>query len=301
MHARGMFDPQVCWGACPAAHCRLHPLPILIPGRHCGDAQLHAGRGPHLAAPPPRHLLHRGCAPWLRCLRLVGPGLDGSGPRAPRPPPAPPCLPAAPAWRHACLRHSPWLPLVQPLVSSPQADLAQLIYDLKSSNPTARVSVKLVSENGVGVVASGVVKGAPRGPPAWGSALLWIVPMPAGFGSRLGASAASRGRRVAAATYPAIPTPSQPTPHPGHADHVLISGHDGGTGAAKWTSIKSAGLPWELGLAETHQTLVANDLRGRTVVQVRGGTGRLLTAVLCSAVHGLAECRTGAEATRCCR
>ena len=54
-----------------------------------------------------------------------------------------------------------------------------------------------------------------------------------------------------------------------HADHVLISGHDGGTGAAKWTSIKAAGMPWELGLAETHQTLVANDLRGRTVVQVR--------------------------------
>jgi glutamate synthase (NADPH/NADH) len=99
-------------------------------------------------------------------------------------------------------------------------DLAQLIYDLKSSNPGARVSVKLVSENGVGVVASGVVKG--------------------------------------------------------HADHVLISGHDGGTGAAKWTSIKNAGLPWELGLAETHQTLVANDLRGRTVVQADGQmkTGR---------------------------
>ena len=51
---------------------------------------------------------------------------------------------------------------------------------------------------------------------------------------------------------------------------MLISGHDGGTGAAKWTSIKAAGLPWELGLAETHQTLVANDLRGRCVVQVRG-------------------------------
>ena len=50
---------------------------------------------------------------------------------------------------------------------------------------------------------------------------------------------------------------------------MLISGHDGGTGAAKWTSIKAAGLPWELGLAETHQTLVANDLRGRCVVQVR--------------------------------
>jgi glutamate synthase (NADPH/NADH) len=55
----------------------------------------------------------------------------------------------------------------------------------------------------------------------------------------------------------------------GHADHVLISGHDGGTGAAKWSSIKHAGLPWELGLAETHQTLVANDLRGRTTLQVR--------------------------------
>lgn len=99
-------------------------------------------------------------------------------------------------------------------------DLAQLIYDLKSANPSARVSVKLVSENGVGVVASGVVKG--------------------------------------------------------HADHVLISGHDGGTGAAKWTSIKNAGLPWELGLAETHQTLVANDLRSRTVLQADGQmkTGR---------------------------
>ncbi len=67
---------------------------------------------------------------------------------------------------------------------------------------------------------------------------------------------------------------------------MLISGHDGGTGAAKWTSIKSAGLPWELGLAETHQTLVANDLRGRTVVQVgrwclqrgwRGWRGGVLT------------------------
>lgn len=57
----------------------------------------------------------------------------------------------------------------------------------------------------------------------------------------------------------------------GHADHVLISGHDGGTGAAKWTSIKHAGLPWELGLAEAHQTLVANDLRGRATLQVGQG------------------------------
>ncbi|KAA8533609.1 hypothetical protein F0562_030957 [Nyssa sinensis] len=99
-------------------------------------------------------------------------------------------------------------------------DLAQLIHDLKNANPTARISVKLVSEAGVGVIASGVVKG--------------------------------------------------------HADHVLISGHDGGTGASRWTGIKSAGLPWELGLAETHQTLVANDLRGRTVLQTDGQlkTGR---------------------------
>ncbi|XP_019414790.1 PREDICTED: glutamate synthase [NADH], amyloplastic isoform X1 [Lupinus angustifolius] len=99
-------------------------------------------------------------------------------------------------------------------------DLAQLIHDLKNANPAARISVKLVSEAGVGVVASGVVKG--------------------------------------------------------HADHVLISGHDGGTGASRWTGIKNAGLPWELGLAETHQTLVANDLRGRTVLQTDGQlkTGR---------------------------
>lgn len=93
-------------------------------------------------------------------------------------------------------------------------DLAQLIHDLKNSNPGARISVKLVSEAGVGVVASGVVKG--------------------------------------------------------HADHVLISGHDGGTGASRWTGIKNAGLPWELGLAETHQTLVANGLRGRTILQTDG-------------------------------
>ncbi|WOL01487.1 hypothetical protein Cni_G10203 [Canna indica] len=99
-------------------------------------------------------------------------------------------------------------------------DLAQLIFDLKNSNPGARISVKLVSEAGVGVIASGVVKG--------------------------------------------------------HADHVLISGHDGGTGASRWTGIKNAGLPWELGLAETHQTLVANDLRGRAVLQTDGQlkTGR---------------------------
>ncbi|XP_010266511.1 PREDICTED: glutamate synthase 1 [NADH], chloroplastic isoform X1 [Nelumbo nucifera] len=99
-------------------------------------------------------------------------------------------------------------------------DLAQLIHDLKNANPGARISVKLVSVAGVGVIASGVVKG--------------------------------------------------------HAEHVLISGHDGGTGASRWTGIKNAGLPWELGLAETHQTLVANDLRGRTILQTDGQlkTGR---------------------------
>lgn len=86
-------------------------------------------------------------------------------------------------------------------------DLAELIYDLKCSNPKARISVKLVSEDGVGVVASGVAKGK--------------------------------------------------------AEHITISGHDGGTGASSWTGIKGAGLPWELGIAETHQTLVQNDLRSR--------------------------------------
>ena len=99
-------------------------------------------------------------------------------------------------------------------------DLAQLIYDLKSVNPQARVSVKLVSEVGVGTIAAGVAK--------------------------------AKG------------------------DMVLISGHDGGTGASPLTSIKHAGLPWELGLAETQQTLVMNRLRDRIRVQVDGQikTGR---------------------------
>jgi glutamate synthase (NADPH/NADH) large chain len=99
-------------------------------------------------------------------------------------------------------------------------DLAQLIHDLKNVNPAARISVKLVSEVGVGTVAAGVSKA--------------------------------------------------------HADHVTISGYDGGTGASPMTSIKHAGLPWEIGLAETHQTLVLNKLRGRISVQVDGGlrTGR---------------------------
>lgn len=99
-------------------------------------------------------------------------------------------------------------------------DLAQLIHDLKNANPSARVHVKLVSENGVGTVAAGVSKA--------------------------------------------------------HADVVLISGHDGGTGATPLTSMKHAGAPWELGLAETQQTLLLNGLRDRIVVQVDGQlkTGR---------------------------
>ena len=99
-------------------------------------------------------------------------------------------------------------------------DLAQLIYDLRCANPKARISVKLVSEAGVGTIAAGVAKA--------------------------------------------------------HADVVLISGFDGGTGAAPLTSTKHAGLPWELGLAEAQQTLVKNGLRGRIKVQVDGQlkTGR---------------------------
>ncbi len=79
-----------------------------------------------------------------------------------------------------------------------------------------------------------------------------------------------RGGRGARAQWSCRACPAAAGVVKGHADHVLISGHDGGTGAAKWSSIKHAGLPWELGLAETHQTLVANDLRGRTTVQVGG-------------------------------
>ena len=99
-------------------------------------------------------------------------------------------------------------------------DIAQLIHDLKSANPEARVHVKLVAEVGVGTVAAGVAKAK--------------------------------------------------------SDVVLISGHDGGTGASPLTSLKHAGIPWELGLAETQQTLVANGLRDRIVVQVDGQlkTGR---------------------------
>jgi glutamate synthase (NADPH/NADH) large chain len=99
-------------------------------------------------------------------------------------------------------------------------DLAQLIFDLKNVNPAADVSVKLVSEVGVGTVAAGVAKA--------------------------------------------------------RADHITISGYDGGTGASPLTSLKHAGSPWEMGLAETHQTLVLNGLRSRVALQVDGGlrTGR---------------------------
>ncbi len=99
-------------------------------------------------------------------------------------------------------------------------DLAQLIFDLKNANPRARVSVKLVSEIGVGTVAAGVTKG--------------------------------------------------------HADMILISGGDGGTGASNQSSIRYAGLPWELGLSETHQTLLLNNLRSRVRIQTDGQmrTGR---------------------------
>ncbi len=115
-------------------------------------------------------------------------------------------------------------------------DLAQLIHDLKNSNPQARVHVKLVSENGVGTVAAGVSKA--------------------------------------------------------HADVVLISGHDGGTGATPLTSMKHAGAPWELGLAETQQTLLLNGLRDRIVVQVDGQlkTGRdvVIAALLGAEEFGFA-------------
>jgi glutamate synthase (NADPH/NADH) large chain/glutamate synthase (ferredoxin) len=99
-------------------------------------------------------------------------------------------------------------------------DLKQLIYDLRCANPRARISVKLVSEVGVGTVAAGVAKA--------------------------------------------------------NSDHVLIAGHDGGTGASPLSSIQAAGVPWEIGLAETQQTLVLNDLRSRIWVQTDGQlkTGR---------------------------
>jgi glutamate synthase (NADPH/NADH) large chain/glutamate synthase (ferredoxin) len=112
-------------------------------------------------------------------------------------------------------------------------DLKQLIYDLRCANPGARISVKLVSEVGVGTVAAGVAKA--------------------------------------------------------NADHVLIAGHDGGTGASPLSSIQAAGIPWEIGLAETQQTLVLNDLRSRIWVQTDGQlkTGR---DVVVAALLGADEC-----------
>jgi glutamate synthase (NADPH) large chain len=115
-------------------------------------------------------------------------------------------------------------------------DLAQLIFDLKNANRAARISVKLVSEAGVGTVASGVAKA--------------------------------------------------------HADVVLVAGYDGGTGASPLSSIRHAGLPWELGLAETHQTLVKNKLRGRITVQcdgqIRTGKDIVIAALLGAEEFGVA-------------
>ena len=115
-------------------------------------------------------------------------------------------------------------------------DLAELIHDLKNANRSARISVKLVSEVGVGTIAAGVAKA--------------------------------------------------------HADVVLISGYDGGTGASPQTSIKHAGIPWELGLAETHQTLVLNNLRSRIAVETDGQlkTGRdvVIAAMLGAEEFGFA-------------
>jgi glutamate synthase (ferredoxin) len=115
-------------------------------------------------------------------------------------------------------------------------DLAELIHDLKNANPDARISVKLVSEAGVGTVAAGVAKA--------------------------------------------------------HADVILISGYDGGTGAAPLTSIRHAGVPWELGLAEAHQVLVLNNLRSRVVLETDGQlkTGRdvVIAALLGAEEFGFA-------------
>ncbi|WP_373515442.1 glutamate synthase large subunit [Persicitalea sp.] len=115
-------------------------------------------------------------------------------------------------------------------------DLAQLIFDLKNANRQARISVKLVSEAGVGTVATGVAKA--------------------------------------------------------HADHILIAGYDGGTGASPLSSIRHAGLPWELGLAETHQTLVKNKLRGRVTIQsdgqIRTGRDMAIAAMLGAEEWGVA-------------
>jgi glutamate synthase domain-containing protein 2/glutamate synthase domain-containing protein 1/glutamate synthase domain-containing protein 3 len=122
-------------------------------------------------------------------------------------------------------------------------DLAQLIFDLKNANPRAEISVKLVAESGVGVVAAGVAKA--------------------------------------------------------HADRILISGYDGGTGASPISSLRHAGIPWELGLAETQQVLVLNDLRGRVRLQVDGQmkTGRdvVIAALLGAEEYGFSTAALVAE------
>ncbi len=115
-------------------------------------------------------------------------------------------------------------------------DLAELIYDLKNANPRARISVKLVSEVGVGTIAAGVAKG--------------------------------------------------------HADVILVSGYDGGTGASPHTGVKHAGLPWELAVAETHQTLLVNNLRSRVLLetdgQLRTGRDVVVAALLGAEEFGFA-------------
>ena len=115
-------------------------------------------------------------------------------------------------------------------------DLAQLIFDLKNANRSARINVKLVSKAGVGIIASGVAKA--------------------------------------------------------HADAILISGHDGGTGASPLSSIRHAGLPWELGLAESHQTLVKNKLRDRVTLQtdgqIRTGRDLVIATLLGAEEYGVA-------------
>ena len=130
-------------------------------------------------------------------------------------------------------------------------DLAQLIYDLKMTNPRARVGVKLVAEAGVGTIAAGVAKA--------------------------------------------------------YADYILISGHDGGTGASPLSSIKNTGSPWELGLAETQQTLVVNELRGRITLRTDGGlkTGRdvVMAAMLGAEEYGFgtaAVVAIGCDMARAC-
>lgn len=155
----------------------------------------------------------------------------------------------------AAIRHTlPGTPLISPPphhdIYSIE-DLAQLIYDLKQVNPRAKVSVKLVAEEGVGTIAAGVAKA--------------------------------------------------------YADIVHIAGHDGGTGASPLSSIKNAGAPWELGLAETQQVLVANDLRGRVTVRADGGlkTGRdvVIAALLGAEEYGfgtMAAVAVGCQMARQC-